>query len=122
MESPKPKHNETLKPSGKIVSVTYKLRKSAFASILENGFSIGYVNIDLKNDQDPDPDSFSTKGPQSYHCLMEENGLRVTLYAVGKSGDFWTLDLEIDGKPAAASPVKATTDAHGHLDYDKLIS
>jgi len=122
MKTLKLKHNETVKPPGKRVSVTYRLKKSAFTSFLENGFSIGYVNIDLQKDQDADPNSFSTKGAQSYRCMMEEGGLRVTLYAEGKTGDFWTLELEIDGKAVAANPIKAETDGNGHLDYDNLIS
>ncbi|WP_090555802.1 hypothetical protein [Pedobacter hartonius] len=122
MRTLKQNHTEAVKPPGKTVSVTYRLKKSAFAAILENGFSIGYVNIDLQKDQDADPNGFSTKGAQSYRCLMEKGGLRVTLYAEGKTGDFWTLELEIDGKAVAANPVSVETDGKGHLDYDNLIS
>lgn len=109
-------------PPGKIVSVTYKLKKSAFVSFLDNGFSIGYVNIDLQKDQESDPNSFATTGGKSYPCLMEADGLQVTAYAEGKAGDFWTLELEIDGKSAAANPVKVETDHQGHLDFDQIIN
>jgi len=110
------------KPAGKNVSVTYKLRKSAFVSLLDNGFSIGYVNIDLLADQDTDVNSFSTKDGKFYPCLMEEGGLQVTLYAEGKTGDFWTLELEVDGKALAANPIRTETDERGHLDFDNLIN
>jgi hypothetical protein len=106
--------------SGKIVAVTYSLKKSANVTFLENGFSIGYTNIDLAQDQDSNPDSFSTKGSQKYLCLQEDDGLQVTLYAGGMSGDFWTLDIQVDGVPLAANTIRVSTDAKGNLDYNQL--
>lgn len=107
--------------SGKIVAVTYSLKKSSNVTFLENGFHIGYTNIDLSHDQDSDPDNFSTKGSQKYLCLLEEDGLQVTLYAGGLSGDFWTLDIQVDGVPLAANTIKVYTNAKGNLDYNQLI-
>lgn len=106
--------------SGKIVAVTYSLKKSANVTFLDNGFSIGYTHIDLVNDQDQDPDHFSTKGSQKYLCLQEESGLQVTLYAGGMSGDFWTLDIQVDGVPLIANTIRVYTDTNGNLDYNKL--
>jgi hypothetical protein len=106
--------------SGKIVAVTYSLKKSSNVVFLENGFNIGYTNIDLARDQDSDPASFSTKGSQKYLCLLEEGGLQITLYAGGLSGDFWTLDIQVDGIPLAANTIKVYTDIKGNLDYNKL--
>jgi len=122
MRTDQAKHNVNEKPAGKIVSVTYKLKKSAFVSFLENGFSAGYVNIDLLSDQETEPNSFSTREGKSYPCLMEGRGLQVTVFAEGKTGDFWALELEIDGKPVAANPIRVETDPQGHLDFDDLIS
>ena len=116
-----PENNGTGKPPGKTVPVTYKLKKSSFVSLLDNGFSMGYVNIDLASDQDADPNSFSTKPGKSYSCLLEDQGLQVTLYAEGKAGDFWTLELEIDGKAIPLNPIRVETDAQGHLDFNQLI-
>ncbi|KIO77727.1 hypothetical protein TH53_07245 [Pedobacter lusitanus] len=107
--------------SGKIVAVTYSLKKSANVTFLENGFNIGYTNIDLLKDQDSNPDNFSTKGTQKYLCLQEDDGLQVTLYAGGMTGDFWTLDIQVDGVALAANPIKVYTDNKGNLDYNKLI-
>jgi hypothetical protein len=115
------KHNSEDKPDGKIVSVTYKLKKSAFVAFLNNGFSIGYVNIDLLSDQETEPNSFSTREGKFYPCLMQEGGLQVTVFAEGKSGDFWNLELEIDGKALAANPIRVETDHQGHLDFNQLI-
>ncbi|AMP98403.1 hypothetical protein AY601_1486 [Pedobacter cryoconitis] len=106
--------------SGKIVTVTYSLKKSSNVTLLQNGFSIGYTHIDLAHDQDSNPDNFSTKGSQNYLCLLEEDGLQVTLYAGGLSGDFWTLEIQADGKPLAANTIKVYTDTNGNLDYNKL--
>ncbi|WP_367867368.1 hypothetical protein [Pedobacter sp. WC2423] len=106
--------------SGKIVAVTYSLKKSSNVTFLENGFSIGYTHIDLAHDQDSNPDHFSTKGSQKYLCLLEEGGLQVTLYAGGLSGDFWTLDIQVDGVPLAANTIQVYTDARGNLDYNQL--
>ena len=121
MRTSKPQDNERGKPPGKIVSLTYKLNKSSFVSFIDQGFSIGYVNIDLAADQDAEPNSFSTKSGKSYSCLLEEQGLQVTVYAEGKAGDFWTLMMEIDGKAVAETPIKVYTDAQGHLDFNQLI-
>ncbi|QNK64343.1 hypothetical protein H7F33_07630 [Pedobacter sp. PAMC26386] len=107
--------------TGKIVAVTYSLKKSANVTFLENGFSIGYTNIDLTHDQDINSDNFSTKGTQKYLCLQEDEGLQVTLYAGGMSGDFWTLDILVDGVPLIANTIKVFTDNKGNLDYNKLI-
>lgn len=106
--------------SGKIVAVTYSLKKSSNVTFPENGFSIGYTNIDLAQDQDSNPDNFSTKGSQKYLCLLEEDGLQITLYAGGLSGDFWTLDIQVDGIALAANTIRVYTDTKGNLDYNKL--
>jgi hypothetical protein len=115
-------HNTDQQPVRKVVSVTYKLKKSAFVTFPENGFSIGYTNIDLPEDQEADPNNFSTSEGKFYSCLLEDDGLRVTLLAEGKAGDFWNLELEIDGKPTASNPIKVQTDGRGHLDFDQLIN
>ncbi|RAJ31081.1 hypothetical protein [Pedobacter cryoconitis] len=106
--------------TGKIVAVTYSLKKSSNVTFLENGFSIGYTNIDLSHDQDSSPDNFSTKGSQHYLCLLEEGGLQVTLYAGGLSGDFWALDIQADGVPLTSNTIRVYTDTRGNLDYNKL--
>lgn len=121
MRTHKAKHNVNEKPPGKIVSVTYKLKKSAFVTFLANGFSAGYVNIDLLSDQETDENCFSTRDGKFYPCLMEEAGLQVSLFAEGKTGDHWSLELEIDGKPVAVNPIRVETDDQGHLDFDDLI-
>lgn len=121
MKTITPENNGTGKPPGKTVPVTYKLKKSSFVSLLDNGFSIGYVNIDLTADQDADPNSFSTKPGKSYSCLLQDDGLQVTLFAEGKKGDFWTLELEIDEKAVSVNPIRVETDAQGHLDFNQLI-
>ncbi|MBB6498690.1 hypothetical protein [Pedobacter cryoconitis] len=107
--------------TGKIIAVSYSLKKSAGVSLSDNGFNIGYTNINLDQDQSTDPNIFSTKGKQKYLCLMEEEGLQVTLYANGMSGDYWTLDILVDGVPLNEGTIKVYTDTKGHLDYDKLI-
>ena len=107
--------------TGKIIAVSYSLKKSAGVSIADNGFNIGYTNINLGQDQDTDPNMFSTKGKQKYFCLMEEDGLQVTLYASGMSGDYWTLDIQVDGVQVKEGTIKVNTDTEGHLDYDQLI-
>ncbi len=106
--------------SGKIVAVTYSLSISSNVTLPDNGFSIGYTNIDLNHDQDSDPNNFSTKGTQKYLCLLEDDGLQVTLYAGGMAGDFWTLTIQVDGVPLLTHPIKVYTDSNGHLDYNKL--
>ncbi|MBB5638163.1 hypothetical protein HDE68_004089 [Pedobacter cryoconitis] len=106
--------------TGKIVAVTYSLKKSASVTFLDNGFNIGYTTIDLPGDQDSNPNNFSTKGGQKYLCLQEDGGLQVTLYAGGMAGDFWTLDIQVDGIPLAANTIKVYTDEKGNLDYNKL--
>jgi hypothetical protein len=116
------KQNVKEQPAGKVVSVTYQLKKSAFVSFLENGFSIGYVNIDLLSDQEMDSNSFSSAEGKSYACFLEDGALRLTVFAEGKAGDFWSLELQIDGRPAASNPIRVETDQRGHLDIDQLIN
>ena len=105
----------------KQVLITYRLKKTSTVSFLDQGFSIGDQVIALKNDQDDDPDSFSTKGKQAYSCLMEAGGLQLSLYAEGKTGDYWILEIQADGKEMADSPIKVRTDKRGHLDFDQYI-
>jgi len=122
MRTENAKHNANEKPPGKIVSVTYTLKKSPLVAFLDNGFSIGYASIDLLSDQENNPNTFSTREGKFYPCLLEQGGMQLTVFAEGKAGDFWTLELQIDGQNAAASPIRVETNALGHLDFDQLIN
>lgn len=105
----------------KMVAVTYKLQKSAWATILDNGFTIGYTTIDLTGDQQADPNLFTSKPGKPYSCLLEKEGLQVTLYAEGRQGDFISLEISIEGKSATPDPIRIETDVKGHLDYNVLL-
>ena len=110
---------------GTAVTIKYDLNSSA--DVVIQNLYIGYTEIDLGKDQDPEDRNHFVSGSEGYSAVYREQGLRVSVLAVGMMGGFWELKISVKGpgdddfKNLKANPIKCSTDLKGHLDTNKFV-